>query len=44
MGRYLDAPVRVRDLDRPLMTYTLRFPQRPLAGYLEVGLLLVSEN
>jgi hypothetical protein len=44
VGRYLDAPVRVRDLDRPLMTYTLRFPQRQLAGYLEAGLLLVLEN
>jgi hypothetical protein len=44
VGRYLDAPVRVRDVDRPLMTYTLRFPHRPLAGYVEAGLLLVAEN
>lgn len=44
VGRYLNAPVRLRDLDRPLMTYRLRFPERKLAGYLEAGLLLVSEN
>ena len=44
VGRYLNAPVLVRDLDRPLLTYTLRFPDRKLAGYLESGLLLVSEN
>ena len=44
VGRYLNKPVRVHDIDRPLLTYTLRFPQRKLAGYLEAGLLLVSEN
>lgn len=44
VGRYLNKPVRVRDLDRPLVTYTLRFPERKVAGYLEAGLLLVSEN
>lgn len=44
VGRYIHTPVLVRDLDRPLLTYTLRFPDRKLAGYLESGLLLVSEN
>ena len=44
VGRFLDGPVRLRDIDRPLITYTVRFPARPLAGYLETGLLLVVEN
>lgn len=44
VGRYLDGPVRLRDLDRPLMTYTVRFPVRKVAGYVEAGLLLVTEN
>jgi len=44
VGRFINTPVRLRDIDRPLMTYTMRFPHRPLAGYLEAGLLLVSEN
>lgn len=44
VGRFLDAPVRLRNIDRPLMTYSFRFPHRALAGYLEAGLLLVSEN
>ena len=44
VGRMLGGPIKLRDLDRPLMTYTLRFPHRPLAGYVEAGLLLVAEN
>ena len=32
----------LRDLDRPLATYVVQIPKRPLAGWLESGLLLVS--
>lgn len=34
--------VRLRDVDRPLMTYDLVIPHRQLAGWLEGGLLLVA--
>lgn len=44
VGEYVDKPVRLRDLDKPLMTYVVRLPQRKLAGYVEAGLLLVLEN
>jgi hypothetical protein len=44
VGQFLSGVVLLRDLDRPLMTYRLRFPHRPLAGYVEAGLLLVAEN
>ena len=40
--RSVDGPVLVRDIDRPLATYVLQVPKRPLAGWLEAGLLLVS--
>jgi hypothetical protein len=36
--------IKLRDIDRPLATYTVKVPQRPLAGWLESGLLLVTEN
>lgn len=36
-GRYV-----LRDIDRPLATYVLQVPQRPHAGWLEGGLLLVA--
>lgn len=32
----------LRDIDRPLATYVLEIPKRPLAGWLEGGLLLVA--
>lgn len=32
----------LRDIDRPLATYVLQVPKRPLAGWLESGLLLVA--
>lgn len=44
VGDYIDKPLRLRDIDKPLMTYTVRLPQRKLAGYVEAGLLLVLEN
>lgn len=44
VGRFIDKPIRLRDLDRPLITYTMRFPDRRMAGYLETGLLLVAAN
>lgn len=44
VGEYIDKPIRLRDIDKPLMTYTVRLPQRKLAGYVEAGLLLVLEN
>lgn len=40
--RSVSGPVLVRDIDRPLATYLLQVPKRPLAGWLEAGLLLVS--
>ena len=36
--------IKLRDIDRPLATYTVQVPRRPLAGWLESGLLLVTEN
>jgi len=36
--------IKLRDIDRPLATYTVQVPRRPLAGWLEAGLLLVTEN
>jgi len=36
--------IKLRDIDRPLATYTVNVPRRPLAGWLEAGLLLVTEN
>jgi hypothetical protein len=44
VGRYIDGPITLRDVDRPLMTYKLRFPVRKIAGYVEASLLLVTEN
>jgi hypothetical protein len=35
--------IKLRDIDRPLATYTVQVPRRPLAGWLESGLLLVVE-
>lgn len=32
----------LRDLDRPLATYEVQIPRRPLAGWLESGLLLAG--
>lgn len=34
--------IRLRDVDRPLITYDLVIPHRQLAGWLEGGLLLVA--
>ena len=36
--------IKLRDIDRPLATYTVKVPRRPLAGWLESGLLLAAEN
>jgi hypothetical protein len=36
--------IKLRDIDRPLATYTVNVPRRPLAGWLEAGLLLVTES
>jgi hypothetical protein len=44
VGRFIDGPITLRDVDRPLMTYKLRFPVRKMAGYVEASLLLVTEN
>lgn len=40
----ISGPVLLRDLDRPLATYEVQIPARPLAGWLEAGLLLVAGN
>lgn len=40
----ISGTVRLRDLDRPLMTYDLQLPQRPGFGWLEAGLLLLAET
>lgn len=34
--------ITLRDLDRPLATYEVQIPRRPLAGWLESGLLLAG--
>ena len=36
--------IKLRDIDRPLASYTVNVPHRQLAGWLEAGLLLVTEN
>lgn len=36
--------VTVRDIDRPLATYQVKLPSRRQAGWLESGLLLLSET
>jgi hypothetical protein len=36
--------IKLRDIDRPLATYTVSVPRRQLAGWLEAGLLLVTES
>ena len=36
--------VRVRDIDRPLVVHDFVIPERPGCGWLESGLLLVTEN
>jgi hypothetical protein len=38
------GPTLVRDLDRPLLTYTVVIPGRKAAGWLESGLLLLVSN
>jgi len=40
----ISGPILLRDLDRPLATYVLQIPVRPLVGWLEAGLLLVAGN
>lgn len=40
----ISGTLRLRDLDRPLMTYDLKVPARQGFGWLEAGLLLVSET
>lgn len=34
----------VRDIDRPLLTYTVKVPQRRASGWLESGVLLLVSN
>lgn len=36
--------IKLRDIDRPLATYSVNVPRRQLAGWLEAGLLLVTES
>lgn len=36
------GPVVLRDIDRSLATYAVQVPRRPLAGWLEGGLLLLA--
>jgi len=36
------SPVKLRDVDRPLMTFDVTLPKRASAGWLEGGLLLVG--
>jgi hypothetical protein len=38
----ISGPVRLRDIDRPLLTHDLVLPERPGFGWLEAGLLLVA--
>jgi hypothetical protein len=38
----ISGPVRLRDVDRPLLTHDLVLPERPGFGWLEAGLLLVA--
>lgn len=40
----ISGVVRLRDIDRPLLTYDLRIPERQGFGWLEAGLLLVGGN
>jgi hypothetical protein len=40
----ISGSLLLRDIDRPLATYVLQIPRRPLAGWLEAGLLLVEGN
>jgi hypothetical protein len=37
----IGGPTVVRDLDRPLLTYTVTLPPRKAAGWLQSGLLLL---
>jgi hypothetical protein len=36
--------VSLRDIDRPLATYEVVLPERPVMGWLEAGLLLAAGN
>lgn len=38
----IHGTVVIRDIDRPLLSYRLRVPQRPGYGWIEAGLLLVA--
>lgn len=42
----ISGPIKMRDIDRPLATYTLVFPKRHLGAWIEGGLLLpaAAEN
>ena len=40
----ISGPVLMRDIDRSLATYVFQIPSKPLAGWLEGGLLLLAAN
>lgn len=40
VGDHIFGPIRLRDVDRPLTTYTLTIPDRRTFAWLETGLLL----
>lgn len=40
----ISGTIRLRDLDRPLITYDLKLPRRNGFGWLQAGLLLMAET
>jgi hypothetical protein len=42
VGDSIHGPIRLRDVDRPLATYTVTLPDRRTFAWLETGLLLVA--
>ena len=40
----ISGPIRVRDIDRPLISYVLRVPERKAMAWLEADLLLAAET
>jgi hypothetical protein len=44
VGDHLHGPIRLRDVDRPLSTYTVVLPDRRTFAWLEAGLLLQTRE
>jgi len=38
----ISGSITVRDLDKPLLSYTFKLPERPGFGWMEAGCLLVA--